>query len=330
MLAFAWDANQRLIASRRQSAGEVAVTTYGYDPLGRRVFKETAGRRVRYGWDGDAITCDACAADGRAREFVNWPGGFRPMVLLTVSEVYAYTNDVNGAPMRLTDRGGRGAGPRPAAPGGGGQGRRPSRSTSRSACRGQYRGRRRGSTTTGTATSTLRSRPTCRPIRSGWPPARTCTLTGRNVFSWIDPHGLSQTYWLEKSLEAAGRPLAPGQTAHHIVQQNNPSRYADLSRQLLDRHGLSPEIAENGARLWGTAGSQVATSAHPGRVNARGVGNYHAGPHIHGPANDKLIFRILRRAEERGGAQGVRVALADIGRRMEHGSWLRAFRGCGG
>lgn len=153
---------------------------------------------------------------------------------------------------------------------------------------------------------------------------------GPNGMAWIDPLGLSQTYWLEQSLTAAGRPLAPGQTAHHIVQQNNPSAFAGHSRNLLARNGLSPEIAENGARLWGTASSQVGVTAHPGRVQARGLGNYHAGPHIHSPMNDQLIYRILRRAEQRGGADGVRSALAEIGRRMESGNWQRAFKGCGG
>ena len=151
-----------------------------------------------------------------------------------------------------------------------------------------------------------------------------------NTSSWLDPLGLSQTYWLEQSMSKAGRQLQPGQTAHHIVQQNSPSRYADLSRALLERNGLNTEIAENGARLWGTAGSQVASGAHPGRVSARGKGNYHAGSHIHSLENDKIIYKILRSAESRGGAKGIRAALGDIGTRMESGNWKRVFKGCGG
>jgi hypothetical protein len=74
----------------------------------------------------------------------------------------------------------------------------------------------------------------------------------------------------------------------------------------------------------------VATSAHPGRKAAKIAGNYHSGRHIHNPVNDKLIYGILRKAEKKGGAQGIRDALSDIGRRMETGNWLKAFKGCGG
>jgi len=153
---------------------------------------------------------------------------------------------------------------------------------------------------------------------------------GLNVLGWVDPLGLSSTYQLTRNLNAAGRPLLPGQTAHHIVQQNNPSKYAVLSRDLLVRNGLDVEIAENGARLWGTAGSQVAQAGHPGRAAARSAGTYHAGKHIHSPINDKMIYRMLRNAEKRGGADAIRAALSELGRRQESGSWKNTFKACRG
>lgn len=140
-----------------------------------------------------------------------------------------------------------------------------------------------------------------------------------------DPLGLSQTYQLAKALTQANRPLQPGQTAHHIVQINNPSQYARMSRELLARNGLHPDVAANGARLWGTSPTQRALPNHPGKAAAIAQGNYHAGPHIHSEANDKLIYRILRNAEKKG--LNVENVLGDIGRRMESGNWKKTI-GC--
>lgn len=42
----------------------------------------------------------------------------------------------------------------------------------------------------------------------------------------------------------------------------------------MERHGLNPDIAENGERLKGTARSQRNKAA------ARTLGNYHGGKHI--------------------------------------------------
>jgi RHS repeat-associated protein len=137
-----WDANQRLVASRRSVAGEGAtrVTTYGYDPLGRRLFKETEGRRTWFGWDGDALAFDWVppplatvnavpepewqpgprTVTGRltqptlpplpavSREFVNQPESFEPAAMLVdgagqPGQVLHYVNDPNGCPVRLVD-----------------------------------------------------------------------------------------------------------------------------------------------------------------------------------------------------------------------------------
>jgi hypothetical protein len=87
------------------------------------------------------------------------------------------------------------------------------------------------------ATSSLGSY--CSQDPAGLSPSENLYDFGLSQLNWIDPLGLSQAYWLERALQAAGRPLQDGQTAHHIVQQKNPSRYADLSRQILARQGLS-------------------------------------------------------------------------------------------
>jgi RHS repeat-associated protein len=147
-----------------------------------------------------------------------------------------------------------------------------------------------------------------------------CTLV-------VDVFGLSGAKQLGANMAAAGRPLAPGMTPHHIVEETR-SGIAERTRELLDRHGIDINAEANGARLWGTHPSQVATAGHPGRSAARAAGTYHAGNHIHGEAADRLIYRILRAAERRG--LPVDDVLRDIGRRMEAGTWRGSVHSCRG
>jgi RHS repeat-associated protein len=101
LLELAWDANQRLIASRRTTREETpSVTTYGYDPLGRRLFKETQGQRTWFGWDGDAMTLDVI--DRQAREFIYRNESQEPLAMLASQPLF-YVNDPNGCPTRLVD-----------------------------------------------------------------------------------------------------------------------------------------------------------------------------------------------------------------------------------
>ncbi|WKB55813.1 RHS repeat-associated core domain-containing protein [Eleftheria terrae] len=126
-----WDANGRLV--RSEKAGR--VTRYGYDPLGRRLFKDTAGQRTCFAWDGNALlaewpagavatTSDRPAASippprepptaaeggGRGpapREYVYYPDTFVPLALWEAGERYFFHNEANGAPSRLTRGDGR-------------------------------------------------------------------------------------------------------------------------------------------------------------------------------------------------------------------------------
>jgi RHS repeat-associated protein len=104
LLELTWDANHRLVASKRTGQdGQPQVTAYAYDPLGRRLFKETKGQRTWFGWDGDAMTMDVIA--GQPREFVYRPETFEPLALLGASQPgpLLYVNDPNGCPTRLMD-----------------------------------------------------------------------------------------------------------------------------------------------------------------------------------------------------------------------------------
>lgn len=152
-------------------------------------------------------------------------------------------------------------------------------------------------------------------------------LYAPNPIGWIDPWGLTAKD-LANNMEADGRPLSPSQTPHHAVKENANNIYAEGSRNILTGDGANPDVSENGARLWGTHPNQAGQPGHPGVAAARNTGNYHAGTHIHGKFNDKLIYQILRNAKRKG-INSLRI-LSEITKRMESGLWKKSFRACGG
>lgn len=108
-LQLRWDANQRLIASSKDGQ----TTQYGYDPVGRRVFKRNRSHTTWFFWDGDALLGEMTQANGiqdaddiwragnvadfmaarkrlsalqklhgSAREFVYYPNTFEPLALI--------------------------------------------------------------------------------------------------------------------------------------------------------------------------------------------------------------------------------------------------------
>ncbi|WP_242628915.1 RHS repeat-associated core domain-containing protein [Xanthomonas oryzae] len=107
-LELRWDANHRLAESRK--AGQ--TTHYGYDPLGRRVFKRNPTHTTWFYWDGDALLGEVKHANDdpdaapvwvgnvanlievkrrkeklaklheRVREYVYYPGTFVPLALV--------------------------------------------------------------------------------------------------------------------------------------------------------------------------------------------------------------------------------------------------------
>ncbi len=131
-LRLVWDANQRLV----ESHADGIVTSYGYDTLGRRLFKETDSKRTLFYWDGDALVRETVVeinspkealptTDGnvvelaewseqakegnpqKVREYVYYPETFEPLAIIedagSVRHVYHYQNDPNGCPTRLLD-----------------------------------------------------------------------------------------------------------------------------------------------------------------------------------------------------------------------------------
>ncbi len=103
---FIWDANQRLI----ESASDGRKTTYRYDPLGRRISKETGGITTLFYWDGNALLGDVRLEHqtcSEQREWIYYPYSFEPLAMLQGQELYLYHNDPNGCPTRLLDTGGK-------------------------------------------------------------------------------------------------------------------------------------------------------------------------------------------------------------------------------
>ncbi|WP_084089683.1 RHS repeat-associated core domain-containing protein [Erwinia oleae] len=125
---FVWDDNRQLVAVRK---GDCLVR-YGYDGLGRRVFKQTATETRWFYWQDDALAGETVTATGAPlaalslfdtggrlarqkaqaalfggmREYICYPGGFRPLALLTQDagekQSWHYHCDPSGAPVRLT------------------------------------------------------------------------------------------------------------------------------------------------------------------------------------------------------------------------------------
>ncbi|SFR77242.1 RHS repeat-associated core domain-containing protein [Mitsuaria sp. PDC51] len=115
-LALAWDANQRLVRSRRRATfgdaePDEAETVYGYDPMGRRVFKRTGSDEVRFGWDGDALVAerviDQEPGTRSRREYLYYPHSFVPLAVVDGEVSYRFHNDPNGCPIRVTRGDGR-------------------------------------------------------------------------------------------------------------------------------------------------------------------------------------------------------------------------------
>jgi YD repeat-containing protein len=107
-LELIWDANHRLAESRRDGKS----TYYGYDPLGRRVFKRNPTETTWFFWDGDALLGEVKQANdaedaapvwvdnvaslievkrrqrrleklhGGVREYVYYPRSFVPLALI--------------------------------------------------------------------------------------------------------------------------------------------------------------------------------------------------------------------------------------------------------
>ena len=96
-LKLKWDSNNRLI----QTEKEEQITRYKYDSFGRRISKETDGTETKFYWEGNTLISDT------ERDFHYYPYSFEPLIMEADNNIYYYHNDLNGAPLRLTNEQGK-------------------------------------------------------------------------------------------------------------------------------------------------------------------------------------------------------------------------------
>ncbi|UYY57228.1 RHS repeat-associated core domain-containing protein [Sphingomonas sp. S2-65] len=117
---YAYDGFDRMV---RAEDGAGLVLRFGYDPLGRRIWKEVLRggeqRITRYVWAGEQLIRDVeqvhggtgaewtAGAAARTRDYGYWPQQYTPLFLRQDGAVFNYHNDPAGTPMRLTDPAGR-------------------------------------------------------------------------------------------------------------------------------------------------------------------------------------------------------------------------------
>ncbi len=102
---YVYGPQQELLEVRRSGA---VVARYAYDPLGRRLWKETGGARTYFHWAGQTLVAEARAEGGRlvvTRTYGHRPGqndGLEPLFLRNESgNYYFYACDQLGAPLAL-------------------------------------------------------------------------------------------------------------------------------------------------------------------------------------------------------------------------------------
>ncbi|MCA9666574.1 MAG: hypothetical protein KC503_13325, partial [Myxococcales bacterium] len=101
-LALSWSGASRLLEVAR---GRDALARYRYDPLGRRIYKETPRGQTHYDWAGLTLVGEHTVfADGKReqREYIQLPGESLPLAMRVDGELYALHPDRRGAPLLAT------------------------------------------------------------------------------------------------------------------------------------------------------------------------------------------------------------------------------------
>ncbi len=82
---------------------------FGYDVMGRRLWKRSATRSVQYVWGGHLLLREIDREGPRTsiRDYLYRPGSFTPLALCVDGHVYCYHTDRLGTPQRLTDQHGQ-------------------------------------------------------------------------------------------------------------------------------------------------------------------------------------------------------------------------------
>jgi len=104
-MRFEYDPDDRLSVVR--DAADAVVGRYGYDPFGRRLWKEVQGVRIHFLYAEEGLIGEYDASGGLIRAYGYRPDSLwstAPLTLRTASGLWFYHNDHLGTPQRLTDR----------------------------------------------------------------------------------------------------------------------------------------------------------------------------------------------------------------------------------
>ncbi|WP_419807515.1 RHS repeat-associated core domain-containing protein [Sphingomonas sp.] len=103
---YTWNARGLLIAATRADGRTVR---FGYDALGRRIWKEVDGTRTRYLWAGPRLIREVAlppaggAGPAGVQDYLYHPGLPTPLATRIGTAVYCYHTDHVGTPRRLTN-----------------------------------------------------------------------------------------------------------------------------------------------------------------------------------------------------------------------------------
>lgn len=84
-------------------------TTYAYDPLGRRISKQTDQKRVEFLWMGDILLSETTqvAEASHSKTYLFQPGTFEPIAFVQDKQIYHYHLDHLGTPQEITNSKGK-------------------------------------------------------------------------------------------------------------------------------------------------------------------------------------------------------------------------------
>jgi len=100
---FSWDQNNRLISVVGDKDQTVRMT---YDAQGRRLNKQSEYSTTSFSWDGDQLLADNI--DGKTREFVYYPGSFKPLAIIEDNgSINLIHTDSVGLPHEVTNKDGK-------------------------------------------------------------------------------------------------------------------------------------------------------------------------------------------------------------------------------
>jgi len=105
---YRYDVRNRLIEVT-DNAGTV-LARYGYDPFGRRLWKEAGGVRTYYLYTSSGLMAEFASDGSPQRSYGYWPDSqwsSNPLFIRTAGKYYYYNNDRLGVPREIVDKTGR-------------------------------------------------------------------------------------------------------------------------------------------------------------------------------------------------------------------------------